>query len=149
MKNFRCFPVMASLLTGLGGQFALATSPKHISQTDLIQIQLISNMKVAEATRELDKKTALNLVWKLPQVQRKAREIKRLSRGTIKVGAVVDSSPTPDEPYYTIRIFEEQPDHDSTIYWFRVFHANRMIEVLDVIDNKYISLEEWKEQLKR
>lgn len=155
MTKFICFPVMAALLMGVGCHLALSQSSNNDSQTKLIKLQSTPELntanivKVAEVSRELDEKTALNLVWKLPQVQSKAREIERLSKGTIKVGAVVDSSPTPDEPYYTIRIFEDQPDHDSTIYWFRVSSANRLIEVLDVIENKYISLEEWREQLKR
>ncbi|MBD2439940.1 hypothetical protein [Nostoc sp. FACHB-110] len=149
MTRFIYFPIMASLLMSMGCQLALSESPHHDSQTELIQPTLISNIKVAEFTREIDDKTALNLVWKLPQVQRKAREIERLSRGAIKVGAVVDSSPTPDEPYYVVRIYEEQPDHDSTIYWFRVSSTNRVIEVLDLIENKYISLKEWQEKFKR
>jgi hypothetical protein len=155
MTKFICFPVMAFLLMGVGGQLAVSQSSNNDYQAKLVHSQLIhklntaSIVEVAEVTKELDEKTALNLVWKLPQVQRKAREIQRLSKGTIKVGAVVDGSPTPNEPYYTIRIFEEQPDHDSTIYWFRVSSVNRMIEVLDVIENKYISLEAWREQLKR
>jgi len=155
MTRFICFPVMASLIVGVGCQLALAQGSNNDSQTKLIQSQSIPKLntanivEVAEVTRELDEKTALNLVWKLPQVQRKAREIQRLSKGTIKVGAVVDGSPTPDDPYYTVRIFEDQPDHDSTIYWFRVSSGDRTIEVLDVIENKYISLEAWREQLKR
>jgi len=118
------------------------------SQT-LSEIDTANVVKVAQLTKEIDEKTALNLVWKLPQVQRKAREIARLSKGTIKVGVVVDGSPTPNEPYYTVRIFENQPDHDSTIYWFRVSSTNGLVEVLDVIENKYISLDEWRAQLKR
>lgn len=146
---------MASLLLGFECQLAFAQSINSDFQTKIIQSQSLPKLitaniiEVAEFPRELDEKTALNLVWKLPQVQRKAREIQRLSKGAIKVGAIVDGSPTPNEPYYTIRIFEEQPDHDSTIYWFRVSSTNRVIEALDVIENKYISLEEWRQQLKR
>jgi hypothetical protein len=146
---------MASLLLGVEYQLAFAQSLNSDFQTKIIQSQSLPKLitaniiEVAEVPKELDEKTALNLVWKLPQVQRKAREIQRLSKGTIKVGAIVDGSPTLNEPYYTIRIFEEQPDHDSTIYWFRVSSTNRVIEALDVIENKYISLEEWRQQLKR
>jgi hypothetical protein len=146
---------MASLLLGVECQLAFAQSLNSDFQTKIIQPQSLPKLitaniiEVAEVPRELDEKTALNLVWKLPQVQRKAREIQRLSKGTIKVGAIVDASPTPNEPYYTIRIFEEQPEHDSTIYWFRVSSTHRVIEALDVIENKYISLEEWRQQLKR
>ncbi len=140
--------MIASLLMGVGCQLAFSQNSNHESQT-LSELNTVNIVEVAEVTREIDEKTALNLVWKLPLVRRKAREIERLSKGTIKVGAVVDGSPSPHEPYYTVRIFENQPNHDSTIYWFRVFSTSGIIEVLDVIENKYISLDEWREQLKR
>ncbi|MBE9006911.1 hypothetical protein IQ259_18025 [Fortiea sp. LEGE XX443] len=148
MKRFIWFPMIASLLMGVGCQLAFSQNSNHESQT-LSELNTVNIVEVAEVTREIDEKTALNLVWKLPLVRRKAREIERLSKGTIKVGAVVDGSPSPHEPYYTVRIFENQPNHDSTIYWFRVFSTSGIIEVLDVIENKYISLDEWREQLKR
>ncbi|WP_242056602.1 MULTISPECIES: hypothetical protein [unclassified Nostoc] len=146
---------MAFLLLDFECQLAFSQSPNNDHRTKLIKSQstfkvnTANIIEVAEVTRELDEKTARDLVWQLPEVQRKAREIERLSKGAIKVGAVVDVSPTPNEPYYTIRIFEDQPEYDSTIYWFRVSRTSRMIEVLDLIENQYISLEEWKEQLKR
>ncbi|MBD2451520.1 hypothetical protein H6G76_31270 [Nostoc sp. FACHB-152] len=155
MIRFMCFPVMAFLLLDFECQLAFSQSPNNDHRTKLIKSQstfkvnTANIIEVAEVTRELDEKTARDLVWQLPEVQRKAREIERLSKGAIKVGAVVDVSPTPNEPYYTIRIFEDQPEYDSTIYWFRVSRTSRMIEVLDLIENQYISLEEWKEQLKR
>ncbi|MCC5638910.1 hypothetical protein LC593_24385 [Nostoc sp. CHAB 5844] len=155
MKRFICLPIMAFLLMSVRCQVALSQNSNSNLQQESIEshtfpaLDTINIVKIAEVASEVDEKTALNLVWKLPQVQRKAREIERLSKGSIKVGAVVDGSPTPNEPYYTIRIFENQPDHDSTIYWFRVFSTSGVIEVLDVIENKYISLDEWREQLKR
>lgn len=155
MKIFICLPIIASLLMSVECQVALSQNSnsklkqESIKSQTLSQLNIANILEVAEATREIDEKTALNLVWKLPQVQRKAREIQRLSKGTIKVGAVVDGSPTPNEPYYTVRVFENQPDHDSTIYWFRVFNTSGLVEVLDVIENKYISLDEWRQQLKR
>ncbi|MBD2300546.1 hypothetical protein H6G80_06820 [Nostoc sp. FACHB-87] len=155
MKRFICLPIMSSLLMSVGCQVALSQSSNYDVKSGLITAQTLSELnpanvvKVAELTNKIDEETALNLVWKLPQVQRKAREIAKLSRGTIKLGAVVDGSPTENEPYYTVRIFENQSDYDSTIYWFRVFNNNGLIEVLDVIENKYISLDEWQQQLKR
>ncbi|ALF54882.1 hypothetical protein ACX27_21940 [Nostoc piscinale CENA21] len=146
---------MSSLLMSVGCQVALSQNSNYDVKTGLITAQTLSELnpanivKIAELTNKIDEETALNLVWKLPQVQRKAREIVRLSKGTIKLGVVVDGSPTANEPYYTVRIFENQSDYDSTIYWFRVFNNNGLIEVLDVIENKYISLDEWQEQLKR
>ncbi|MBU7581621.1 MAG: hypothetical protein KAF91_01690 [Nostoc sp. TH1S01] len=155
MKIFICLPIISSLLMSVGCQVALSQSSKHDIKQVLVSSQKLSELntanivKFAEVSQQINEETALNLVWKLPQVQRKAREIARLSKGTIKLGAVVDGSPTANEPYYTIRIFENQPDYDSTIYWFRVNNNTGLIEVLDLIENKYISLDEWREKFKR
>ncbi|BAY18690.1 hypothetical protein NIES2109_52970 [Nostoc sp. HK-01] len=155
MKRFIYLPIISSLLMSVGCQVALSQSSNYDVKPRLITAQTLSELKpanivkVAEVSQQINEDTALNLVWKLPQVQRKAKEIERLSKGTIKLGAIVDGSPTPNEPYYKIRIFENQSDYDSTIYWFRVFNDSGLIEVLDVIENKYISLDEWREQLKR
>jgi hypothetical protein len=105
-------------------------------------------VNIAQTTNKVDEAKAFNLVWNLPQVQRKARTIHRLSKGAIKVAAIVDALPTSDDPYYTVRVYENQPDHNSTIYWFRVSNTG-VIEALDVIENKYISLKEWQDQIRR
>ncbi|MBW4612566.1 MAG: hypothetical protein KME21_04675 [Desmonostoc vinosum HA7617-LM4] len=153
MKRLILAPIMVSLLISIAGLIAIAQSPRNYLQMGIKSSQLSARLdkphavKVAQTPREIGDKKALNLVWKLPQVQRKAREIQRLSRGTIKVAAIVDSSPTPSEPYYKVRVYEDEPDHNTTIYWFRVLNPSGVIEVLDILENKYISLEEWKEQL--
>jgi hypothetical protein len=149
------FPVMASLLIGLPDKLAISQNPKNYLQIGLNSSPLFAELdqptavNVSQTTKEIDEKTAFNLVWKLPLVQRKAREIQRLSQGKIRVGAIVDGYPTPNNPYYTVRVFEDEPDHNTTIYWFRVLNTGDVIEALDVVDNKYISLEEWRAQLKR
>ncbi|MBH8555453.1 hypothetical protein I8751_24530 [Nostocaceae cyanobacterium CENA357] len=155
MTRLIWYPLMASLLIGVTGHSDLTQIPRDHEQMELNSSQLFpklekyTNEAISQAIKQIDEKTALNLVWKLPQVQRKAKEIERLSKGSIKVAAIVYGSPTADDPYYKIRIFEDEPDHNSTVYWFRVLSTNGTIDVLDVIENKYITLEAWREQLKR
>ncbi|QLE54745.1 hypothetical protein [Nostoc sp. TCL26-01] len=159
MKRIIWYPLMTTVLVGVAAHIAGASPITQIVQKpekkELAYSQLLAGIEettkvnISSTTKEIDEKTALNLVWQLPQVQRKAREIKKLSRGTIKVAAIVDGLPTPEQPYYQVRIFEDEPDHNTTIYWFRVSKSSGVIEALDVIENKYISLEEWREQLRR
>jgi hypothetical protein len=154
MKRFT-YPLMASLLIGVvshlgSNQILQKDNQMGINSSQLfVALDKPTTLKVSQTTKEIDEKTAFNLVWKLPQVQSKAKEIQRLSKGSIKVAAIVYGSPTADEPYYKVRVFENEPNHDSTIYWFRVLSSDGGIQVLDVIENKYITLEEWKQQLKR
>lgn len=155
MKRIILYPIMTALLVGIG-HMAIAHMGRQQLNQQLATPQILAALdknqfaKVTNTTREIDQKTALNLVWQLPLVQRKAKEIERLSRRTIKVAAIVESVPTPTQPYYTIRVFEDDPNnYNYTIYWFRVFSATGVIEALDVIENKYISLDEWRTQIKR
>jgi hypothetical protein len=146
---------MASLLMGVTSHSDIHQIPQDHLEMELNTSQIFVNLEkfttanLAQANREINQKKALDLVWKLPEVQRKAREIERLSKGSIRVAAIVDGSPTPNEPYYSVRVFEDQPDHNTTIYWFRVLSPSGKIQVLDILENKYITLEAWKEQLKR
>ncbi|TVP58109.1 MAG: hypothetical protein EA343_21910 [Nodularia sp. (in: Bacteria)] len=155
MTKLIWFPVVTSaVLIGFADHLAITQKPKTYMQMGLnsskSSIELNQPaIKLSQTTSKIDEKTALDLVWQLPLVQLKAREIRQLSQGTIKVAAIVYDYPTPDNPYYKVRVFDGEPKHDTTIYWFRVLNTGEVIEVLDVIDNKYISLEEWREQLKR
>nr|MCM0593784.1 hypothetical protein [Gloeotrichia echinulata DEX184] len=136
-------PLIASLIMSLVGQSAIAQTYNH-EQIRLPAFYTPTPVKLSQTTTELDEKKAFDLVWKLPIVQRKAREIQRLSKGTIRVSAVLESSPTPEEPYYTIRIVENHVKHIDTIYWFRVLSPSSDIQVLDLVENKYIPLKDWK-----
>ncbi|KOP27198.1 hypothetical protein AMR41_07610 [Hapalosiphon sp. MRB220] len=147
IKRSLCYPFTASLLIGLTCHSTIARSHSKYFQTQYVQIEQKSSktIKITQATPGIDEKTALNLVWKLPQVQRKAREIEKLSNGKILVAAKVDSSPTPEAPYYTVQIYENHVDYIDTIYWFRVLNPSGDIQVLDIIKNEYVSLQAWKQ----
>lgn len=155
MKKMIWYPLMSVLLIGAFAQAmwgASLVNTQTFNKQVHKQLDGLSNINIAnvvQVAKEIDEETAFELVWNLPQVQYKARVIRRLSRGTIKVAAIVDGLPTPDDPYYTVRVYEDQPDHDSTIYWFRVSKTTGVVEALDVIENKYISLKEWQEQISR
>lgn len=150
MKRTTLYPLIASLLLALVGQSSTAQSLKSHDQMVIknsetgTQLYKPNAVKVSQATTSINEKTAFNTVWKLPIVQRKAREIEQLSKGTIKVAAVLDSSPSQDESYYTIRIVENHVKHVDTIFWFRVLIPSGNIEVLDLIENQYIALDKWK-----
>ena len=145
-KEFNYYPLIASFLLGVLGGYS---SIENISYSQEIHSHkqlayLPASAKTDKATKAIDENKAFNLVWNLPQVQRKAREIERLSRGSIQVAADVDNSPTPDAPFYRVSVFEKHPDKTtSPVYWFRVSSSSGVIEPLDLVLNQYITLEEW------
>ncbi|AUT00561.1 hypothetical protein CLI64_09260 [Nostoc sp. CENA543] len=152
MKRIILYPLMTVLLVGIAGKMAMTQVVKNQSDKQLAKTQLVAALEPVSVinTKNIDEKTALNLVWKLPLVQRKAKEIERLSKRTIKVSAIVESIPNPNNPYYTVRVFEDDPNnYNFTIYWFRVFQETGVIEALDVVENRYVSLDEWREQIRR
>jgi len=99
--------------------------------------------KTAQTTSVIDAKSAINLVWKLPQVQRKVREIKSRTMGKARVTALVEGTPTPESPYYIVRVAENQANHLATIYWFRILVPSGKIQVLDIVRDEYIPVEKW------
>ncbi|BAZ28658.1 hypothetical protein NIES4074_10920 [Cylindrospermum sp. NIES-4074] len=150
LKQLTYYPLIASLLIALVGYSDIAPGFKNRVKMGINSSQPLAILdkpgavNVAQTTIGIDEKTALNSVWNLPQVRRKAREIEKLSKGRIRVASAVDSSPTESAPYYTVLVFEIHPDKSKdTIYWFRVLSSNGEIQVLDLIRNEYISLSKW------
>ncbi|MFB2878725.1 hypothetical protein [Floridanema aerugineum] len=93
-----------------------------------------------------DSEKVMDLVWRLPEVQQKAAEIRRLSNGKIRVKLMIESTPTKTEPFYTVRLFEDHPDRIVTLYWFRVNMPEERITVQDEITGEYVSLEQWRKK---
>ena len=117
---------------------ALPNTQAHASE-----IQPHTSGTIAQARRRIDEKSALNAVLRLRQVQQKAKEIERLSGGEAHLGLIVDELPTKATPYYVVRLFENHPDHITTLNWFRV-SLNGVITVLDVTTDKYIPVNQWQ-----
>jgi hypothetical protein len=150
-KEFNHYPLIASFILGLLGGYSSIENIGHSQEIHSQEIHshkqlayLPASAKTDKASRTIDEKKAFNLVWNLPQVQRKAREIERLSSGSIRVAANIDNSPTRDAPFYIVSVFEKHPDKTtSPVYWFRVSSYTGVIEPLDLVLNQYITLEKW------
>ncbi|OKH40534.1 hypothetical protein NIES2119_02680 [[Phormidium ambiguum] IAM M-71] len=97
-------------------------------------------------TANPESEKVMNLVWRLPEIQQKASEISRLSNGQVRVKIMLENTPTKTEPYYTVRVFEDNPDRIVTLYWFRVNMPGERITVQDEITGEYISLEQWRKK---
>jgi hypothetical protein len=150
MQRLTYSPLIMTFFLALAGQSAIAKSATNHAQMGINYVQISPDfatdnaINVAQNPSVIDEKAALKLVEKLPQVKRKAKEIERLSRGTIRVATIVDSSPTPETPYYTIRVVENHVDHVDTIYLFRVLNPSGVIQVYDILKDEYIPLQDWK-----
>jgi hypothetical protein len=148
------YPLITLFITGVVGGYSTienagysqetTTSQKLVYLRPIAKSSKATAVKGAKDIKTLDAKKAFNLVWNLPQVQRKSREIESLSKGSIRLAAVVDSLSTTDKPFYVVRVFENHPDKTTNpVYWFRVSSSSGVIEPLDLVENQYIALAKW------
>ncbi|MBW4575149.1 MAG: hypothetical protein KME08_07680 [Aphanothece sp. CMT-3BRIN-NPC111] len=93
---------------------------------------------------KLTEDTASDLIWQLPEVQQKAKEITDSSHNVVTVGVMVSELPTVNQLYYTVQVYESHPDHIVTIWDFRVDGKTSAISVQDVATGDYIPLSNWR-----
>lgn len=144
------YHLIAAFVVGLMGGFLINSLYQHYHSHNLVESRnaVTENAayltNIADTSIKVDKQEAFNSVWNLAQVQRKAKEIKNLSKGAISVSATVDGYPSENKPFYVVKVFENHPDKTtSPVYWFRVSSSTGVIEPLDLVENKYIDIEEW------
>lgn len=149
-KRFTYYHLIAIFVVGLCGGFGINNLNREYDYQKMLYslspeiANKTSVVKTSPSVIKIDEQKAFNLVWNLPQVQRKAKEIESLSQGGISVSAVVESHPSRDANFYIVRVFENHPDKTtSPVYWFRVSGSSGAIEPLDLVENKYIALEKW------
>jgi hypothetical protein len=150
VRKFTYYHLIAVFAVGLLGGWAINHIYNHLYYHSLGYSSSVKEsshqgtVNGVYSTTKITEKQAFNAVWNLPQVQRKAKEIEELSQGNIKVAAVIDSLPTTNKPFYIVKVFENHPDKTtSPVYWFRVSNSSGVIEPLDLVENQYISLQEW------
>ncbi|MEB3150415.1 MAG: hypothetical protein VKL60_15555 [Sphaerospermopsis sp.] len=151
-KQYTYYHLIAVFITGLIGGLTINNLYHNYHYQSVLDSPSLESAKakkpaVVKVTAHIitiDKQTAFNSVWNLPQVQRKAKEIESLSQGSIRLSALVESSPTTDRPFYIVRVFENHPDKTtSPVYWFKVSSSTGVIQPLDLVQNEYIALEKW------
>ncbi|GAC1470570.1 MAG: hypothetical protein NVS2B14_15890 [Chamaesiphon sp.] len=95
----------------------------------------------------LTESTAIATIFKLREVQHKAQQIAALSHGKIYIAAMVLNYPNLEQKQrdYTIQVFEQHPDHISTIWFFQVDNLTGAVKVLSLVRDIYLPLEEWRQ----
>jgi len=151
-EQFRYYHVVFLGLLALSGAYSITylmgqNQVKSSLNPPSVQVaKVVTNRpgSIKVAVVKINKQKAVKSVWNLPQVQRKAKEIKTLSQGAIDVGVVVSSYPKTSQPFYTVKVLENHPDSTtSPVYWFRVSSSNGAIQPLDLVSNKYTTLANW------
>jgi hypothetical protein len=105
----------------------------------LDSIQLAQN-QASQADKIIDK------IWKIPEVQQKAKEIEKRSHNTIHLGLMVAEKPTRNQPFYIVQVYESHPEQNVTIWYFRVNRKTNAISIQDNTTGNYISLAQWRKR---
>lgn len=88
---------------------------------------------------------------KVPEIEKWGQEIKQSSNGKSKLVVYIENEPNNSatdkyqKDYYTLYVGESQPDHTVNICRFLIHKDTKEIVVYDVVNDKYITLQEWRQ----
>jgi hypothetical protein len=88
-------------------------------------------------------KKVLSLVAALPEVQKRAAEIRQLSKGKTEITLMVSADPDINIPYYQVNVDDNAPTYNN-YYQFAVDPKTYQIFFYDAKANKQYSLAEWR-----
>jgi hypothetical protein len=86
----------------------------------------------------------VNLIMNLEEVKQKAQEVEKLSHGKRHLSSYIETSPTTTDPYYWVKVAEDNGDNYVTYYTFAVDSKTQSIKYYDVINDSLVSLSQWR-----
>jgi len=86
----------------------------------------------------------VDLILNIEEVKRKSIRVKQLSKGKRHLSVYVENPPTPSEPYYWVKVAEDNGDNYVTYYTFTVNNKTRSISYYDAVQDSLISLSQWR-----
>jgi hypothetical protein len=111
----------------------------------IASLNVIGNRALAQelnANNPKEKKI-LSLVAALPEVQKRAKEIRLLSKGKTDITLMVSANPDINIPYYQVNVDDNAPTYNN-YYQFAVDPKTYQIFFYDAKANKQYSLAEWR-----
>ena len=85
-----------------------------------------------------------HMVMDLEEVKRKTAMVERLSKGTRTLSTYVESPPTAEDPYYCVKVAEDNGSNYVTYYTFNVSPVDYSISYYDVVVGEFIPLNQWR-----
>ena len=90
----------------------------------------------------------LDSVFNLREVKERIGYVDKLTKGKHKIKLIVYAEPTKDQPYYWIKVWEDNGISMVTHFDFFAYPKPFTIKVYDSAEDAEISLEEWRQQRK-
>ncbi|EHQ24858.1 hypothetical protein [Mucilaginibacter paludis] len=117
------------------------TSCEHHQKNETIKKKHTAIAKPAASNQE---DQVVSLITNLDEVKRKTAEVKKDSKGKRSLVTYVDSPPTGKDPYYWVKVAEDNGGSLVAYYTFAVDGKTHRISYYDVITDSVISLEQWR-----
>ncbi|MFD1258351.1 hypothetical protein ACFQ3S_16215 [Mucilaginibacter terrae] len=86
----------------------------------------------------------INMVMNLDEVKRKSALIAKESKGKRHLSTYVETPPTAAQPYYWVKVAEDNGGSYVTYYSFGVQAKTHAIMFYDVMQDSLISLSQWR-----
>jgi hypothetical protein len=111
----------------------------------VISLNVIGNKALAQELNAHNpkEKKILSLVAALPEVQKRAKEIRQLSHGKTEITLMVSAEPDLNIPYYQVNVNDNAPTYIN-YYQFAVDPKTYQIFFYDAKTNRQYSLAEWR-----
>ena len=86
----------------------------------------------------------VSLIMNLDEVKRKDSLVKKESKGKRNLSTYVETPPTAADPYYWVKVAEDNGGSYVTYYSFGVQAKTHAIKYYDVVQDSLISLSQWR-----
>lgn len=118
----------------------------RIIRISIIFCLTLLSIRVQAQNKQKESKI-LDKIFELKEVRQRAEYIKLASKGERHLSAIIYSKPSKDEPYYWVKVWEDNGDSYVSHFHFFVYPDPFEIKYYNVAEDTAISLEEWRKQL--
>lgn len=105
-------------------------------------------MVMKEMLFRLSKNEAMNMIFSLDEVVELEKLIKDKWGKERSVVFKEEGTPTNDEPFIQIGVFENTPEYITRAYTFKMDVRTNELLIHNVVEDSYINIFEWRNQLK-
>ena len=86
----------------------------------------------------------VNLIMNLDEVKRKSAMVVKESKGKRHLSTYIETPPTATDPYYWVKVAEDNGGNYVTYYSFGVQARTHAIQYYDAMQDSLISLNQWR-----
>ena len=122
--------------------FSAVNNAHHFRDLNVKEVAEIS--RYLSQSKQIENKIITDIL-SLPEVKKEAINIEKSSNGERKLISWISKTPNRDNDwYYWVKIGEDNGDAFATHFNFRIDPTNLDVKFLEVLNNKLLSINEWR-----